>query len=102
MVLKRCSSRLIPGRREAGERSKVVNEMRLIEVAAVECNARPIDLTTPIRQSHGALRSLDPTVSFRRHPNLDLEAFDESLRTQSDGVGQRGNARRQWSAIECQ
>src|SRR5262245_5040193 len=49
------------GGAETRERLEVVNEMRLIEIAARQRNICPIGLGTASRQVDGALKTLHPT-----------------------------------------
>lgn len=100
MVLKRRAGRLVARRRETGERTEVVNEVRLIEIAGIEGNEGPIDRLPAMRARDRVLEAADSAEPFWRETDLDLESLDESFRTHADRASDPAYVRRPWSAGE--
>jgi hypothetical protein len=63
---------------------EVANEMRLVEVAALGCELRPIGSGLDLRSIHGMLESPHATEKLRRQPDLICEQLDKTALAQAD------------------
>src|SRR3954447_16794998 len=88
------------GRREAGQRPALANEVRLIEVAAALCQLGPI---AAVRLQHAvqyALESLDAGVDLRGQTDFQSEQLRETPRAQSDMLAEQRNRAIVWRCAE--
>src|SRR6516225_11647013 len=65
-------------RSQAGKRVEIVDEMRLIVVAAGQGQVGPGDALQALYRSQHLLKTLHPAEQFRCQPNLLGEQLDES------------------------
>ena len=72
---------------------EIVNEMRLIIVAAFERNLRPLDILFPVNAPQHMLEAAHATKDFRRQPDLAAKQLYESPRAQSNPVSHSGYSR---------
>ena len=71
--------RHIGGRIDAGERAEIVDEMGLIEVAAIQRNLGPFHALLPIHLIQGLLKAANAAKHLGREPGFIAEDLDESL-----------------------
>src|SRR5665213_454455 len=69
----------IAGRADSRERPKIVDEMRLIEIAAIQGDLGPFDALAAVHEIEGLLKSSDPAKHLGREPSFIAEDLDESL-----------------------
>src|ERR1035438_10620141 len=92
MVLKLCLVGNVRGRINAGEGPKVVNEMRLVEIATGQGDLRPIDAFRAARNvPQHLLKALYAAVKLGRQSNLPGEQLNEPPVAQTNLIGHAGN-----------
>ena len=78
--------RHVRGGIDAGEGAEIVNEMRLIEVAARERDVKPVNIVLIMNQIEHLLKTTDTAKYFRRESYLFTKAFYESPLAKTDFV----------------
>ena len=68
----------ISRRTQPGKSAKVVDEMGLIEVTALQCDIRPIHIPAHPHLAQHSLEAPHAAVQFRRQPNLVVEHIDKT------------------------
>src|SRR6266851_330821 len=86
------SARDVLGGIDAGERLEVVDEVRLVEVAARERHIGPIDVRLLIHEMQHALKSPHAAEDLRRESDLFEEELLESAGADADCVDDRRDA----------
>ncbi len=76
----------VRGGAEAGERPEVVDEMRLVVVAAGERDVRPVDVRRRRERAQDLLEAPHAAIELRREADLGREDLDESPRAEADAV----------------
>lgn len=64
---------------------EVSNEMRLIVVATIDRDLRPLGIRVEVGRRKGALKTLEPRKQFGRQAYLLFEQLNETARTQACG-----------------
>jgi len=78
---------------ETRENLEIMNQMRLVEVAARHRNIRPIRRGIASRQVNGPLKTLNATEQLRRNTDLLGKYLDEMPLTQTEVRGKISNPR---------
>src|SRR5260370_39155530 len=98
-----CLTDAIGRRIDSRKRYEVVNEVRLVEVAASACDFHPVIIRTTVNQLQDLLKAANARVELRRQSNLAAEKLNETARTQTNLFRHFGHrARRLNFAEECQ
>jgi hypothetical protein len=77
----------VRGRIHPRERAEIVNEVRLIIVAAGHRDVPPLDLPIPPNQCENALEAEDTREHLRRETDIRGEHLDEAAWTGPDTLG---------------
>jgi len=102
MVLKLCLVGNVRGRINAGEGPKVVNEMRLVEIATGQGDLRPIDAFRAARNvPQHLLKALYAAVKLGRQSNLPGEQLNEPPVAQTNLIGHAGNRAIRQASKNC-
>src|SRR5919199_3074936 len=64
--------------------NEIANEMRLVEISALDCKLRPIGPGLALRLTHGILEPPYATEQLRRQPDLTRKQLDETPLAQAD------------------
>jgi hypothetical protein len=68
---------------EVREESKVVNQMRLVVIAAIHGHSPPIWRDSALHRLKGSLKTLHATEQLWQHPDFPCEQLNESALTQT-------------------
>ena len=94
MVRKRLVARLsrkLDGSK-AREIAEIVDEVRLVVIAALHGDVRPVRFGVPAQQAAGVLKTSNPLVRLGRKADLRLEELDEPAVAGADGTRDAANA----------
>ena len=76
---------------ESGEGAEIVDEVRLIEIAAGLGDRGPRDTAAAVDMRQDVLKTPNAAEEFRREPDLGAECLDKSAPTEADAVGDLAN-----------
>ncbi len=75
---------------EAGELAKIVNEMGLIVIAAIERHTDPVHFASAVHRFQDALETADAAERFRSDTDLFVEELDETALAEAGLIEYRG------------
>src|SRR5260370_20722645 len=84
----------VRSRIDSGKLLEIVDEVRLVEVAAAQSNFSPVNITATADDSHHLLKTLDATKQLRSQPHFPGKPFNESPRAEINLPRTRRDSRR--------
>ena len=86
MVQMLRGTRRVHSRRKSGKALKIMNEMRLVIIPAIDRNIRPVNERCAMNLSQHTLKSLHAAERLRREPHLVVKQFHKPAMAQTDPI----------------